>query len=163
MASVSDAIFAILNQSSLTTLLGGSFIFPIVAPQTQDAPYIVFEYSGTPEDSKDGFGIKHHAIEVNVFTDKTKTKTAGVSEGETILAEVDSLMDRFSGTAGGILIDTIIQLEDDFEFDRIAQKIISTLRYRLREKVTAINEVTLMLTEAGDDLITESGDNLITE
>ena len=67
-------------------------------------------------------------------------------------------MDRFSGLAGGISIDTIIQLEDDFEFDRIAQKIISTLRYRLREKLFSI-----ITTESGDTLITESGDTLITE
>ncbi len=137
--AVSGAVFEILNQTSLTSLLGGSKIYPIVAPQPQNAPYIVFTYTGTPEDDKDGFDIKHHAIDIIVYTDKTKTKNTGVTEGETILEEVDSLMDRFKGIAGGIRIDTIIQISDDFEYDRIAQKILSTLSYRLRQNLSESN------------------------
>ena len=67
---INSAINSLIVQSGVSV----NGIFPSVGEQGVDFPYVVYNSKGTPENSKDGFDIKHYTVQVDVYAAMEKTK-----------------------------------------------------------------------------------------
>lgn len=114
MAGIGDAIFAILSaDSTLNTALGTSTstsgmkkIYPLVAPQNETAPFVVYSNYTTPTDySAQGLKVKRYFIQIDAWANSPDTVA-------TIAARIITLLESYAGTAGGYTIDNIL-LEDE--------------------------------------------------
>ena len=65
---ISKAIYSILNVSAITDLVND--ISPVIARPNVQFPYIVFNEKGNPEDSKDGYDIINHSVQIDIYTEK---------------------------------------------------------------------------------------------
>lgn len=128
---LSKAIYEILNVSPLKEDVKA--ISPENVTQAKAFPYIMYEQEGEPEDNKDGSGVTMWEVRINIWAEKSKKGNAGITQTQTIADTVNGLMDRFSGTIGGAVIQTIILRDKDSFYDRIAQTARTTLTYRVRE------------------------------
>lgn len=131
------AIYGILSaDSTLTALLASTTsIYPEAAPQTAANPCIVYSES-TPEfsDTQDGPSrLDVNLIQVDVYADT-------ISSRNTIGARVRTLLDRYSGTVNGILVQSV-QLVYSFKtiepFNDPSDKKVyrQTFDFRLRQTV----------------------------
>lgn len=96
-------IYNILNgDSTISDLVTG--IFPLVAPQTTNFPFIIYEVDGdTPTDTKDG------ASTVDVMDVMVSCYSNNYAEASDIANHVRSALDRkAAGTYGGVQIETIV-------------------------------------------------------
>lgn len=114
MAGIGDAIFSILSaDATLTTLLGTSTstsgmkkIYPQVAPQRETAPFVVYTNYATPTDhAAQGLKVKRHYIQIDAWATSPDTV-------QTIAARIITLLESYTGTAAGYVIDNIL-LEDE--------------------------------------------------
>lgn len=83
MNALETAIYSALSgDSSLTTKLGGSYIYNQVAPQGQDPPYVIFAKAGGGDENITPHRMRNYAYLVK-----------GVSAGKKEAGEVDDLCD----------------------------------------------------------------------
>lgn len=127
---INSAIHDLIVQSTVSV----NGIFPSVGEQDTDYPYVVYNSKGTPEDSKDGFDIKHYTVQVDVYAAKEKTKKAGITKSEDLAEIIKQEFINFSGTISGANIDTILVDIEKSLFDPFAQAGRTMIRYDFRVK-----------------------------
>ena len=109
--TIEQAVYTKLNESPS---LASGRIYPVVAPQGADFPYIVYEkISGVRQQHLDS--VSHHARPR--FRIHTYAKT--YAEVKTITNSMRERLDQFRGTVSGVVIKaTTIENEvDSFEED----------------------------------------------
>ncbi len=125
---IKNAIYSILiNDVTLTGIIGNS-IFPVVASQETDWPFIVIiNNSTTPTDVKGAVSTNDDfSFQVDVYSKSQ-------DECQTIAARIRTLLDQYSGTTGGLVIGNITFRDDaDGEFDFDVEVFAKSLEYRAR-------------------------------
>lgn len=125
---INSAIESLIVQSGVSV----NGIFPSVGEQGVDFPYVVYNSKGTPENSKDGFDIKHYTVQVDVYAAKEKTKKAGITESANLAGIIKQEFLNFSGVISGANIDNILLEIEKSLFDPFAQSGRTMIRYEFR-------------------------------
>jgi hypothetical protein len=88
--------------------------YPVIAPQTTNAPYLVYNIlTNDPDDTKDGPAMVDRVTVLLSIYESTYALAA--SKGNA----VRTLLDAFSGTAGGVAVNSIVFVteSDDYDYD----------------------------------------------
>jgi len=94
---IGKAIYNILSNDATLTGLVGTNIFPQIAPQDTNAPFVVYVTSNTiPSQHKDGAAPND---QVDTYA-KTHSSAVNISE------QIRTLLEDYEGTANGINIKT---------------------------------------------------------
>lgn len=99
---VGKAIYDILTNDSTIEGLVADKVFPNVAAQTTEFPFIVYDVtSDDPEDTKDGVStLDANSIMVSGYADN-------YSRAADLAVAIRDALDRTSGTYAGVVIQTI--------------------------------------------------------
>jgi hypothetical protein len=96
------AIYGILNAAAPVTGYVSTRIYPDMAPQNAEYPFIVYRLTGNlPSDTKEGASI----LDVVEATVEMYSKT--YTQAQDIAGAVRTALDRYSGTVSGVEIDSI--------------------------------------------------------
>lgn len=126
---ISQAIYELLSGIGVTA-------YPVIAPQDASYPFIIINEDAEPEDSKDGYDISYYDLQIDVYTEKGKKLSNGVYLSKTISDSIKSVLNRYSGTIGGVNIDTILFADENTFFDSISYATRSLMQYQVRVKHT---------------------------
>ena len=100
---ISQAIYNILTNDAPVFAVVGTKIFPNMATQRTDFPYIVYSVIGkVPTDSKDsGLGFDRYRIQVDCVDES-------YTDAETLASLVRTALDRKTGSYGSMVILQIV-------------------------------------------------------
>lgn len=148
---IGDVIYSILSADSNITDVVSTRIYPVIAPEQAANPCIVYSLRTEPEDNKDGAGIYHYFLVLDLF--------GGYNELRTLANTVKTAIDRYSGTVNSVVVDKIIlrSVVDNGYNESIETHHVAMI-FRIRVNVQAN---TYLLLETGDFLLLETGDKLI--
>ena len=113
---IKNAVTTILLADGTLTGIVGTNVFPALAPQTTSYPFItVVNNATTPLKLKGSASTNDlYSFEVNIFAETE-------NECQTIANRVRVLIDQYSGTSGGVVVQLITfedELDDSFVIDR---------------------------------------------
>jgi hypothetical protein len=123
---ISTAIYSILHGNAPVLAVVSNRIFPNMATQGADHPYIVYSVvSKTPTDSKtNGTGFDRYRVQVDCVSDS-------YTDVEDLAVKVRTALDRVTGIYGGTTITQItyentVDVHDEFSEDsqQIFQKAV---------------------------------------
>jgi hypothetical protein len=125
-----NAIYSILKGVTEITDVVGLQIYPEIAPQGAQMPFIVNSITSIiPETTKDGVS-KLDLIEFKIIAFGND-----VDELLTLERSTRNALDRFSGIVGGSNIDSINFSGFESGYDNTANVFISETDYKIREKL----------------------------
>ena len=109
---VGKAIYYLLNNSTDLTAIVGTRIFPEVAQQDADLPYIVYNVSNNePSDTKrEPSKMDTANIEINCYS-------TSYTEVIDIATAVRAALDRVTGTYSGVNVQSIAYMNEVIDFD----------------------------------------------
>ena len=124
--SLGKAIYSILNVSAVTTLATGG-IFPSRARQGAVAPYLVYRINDViAHETKGGVSdVDHFFIIIEAYA---KTYSAV----EALSLQVRTTLDGYSGTANGVVVDTIVFEDKSDLFDDNAETYSQEIDFMVR-------------------------------
>lgn len=128
---VASAIYELLNVSDITDIVSGVY-FPI-APQGAASPYIYFEETVSPVNTKTGSSVREHFIDVYIVADKGRDGGGGLALVESIRPIVEGKLNRFTGMAGGKMIQDIYLMDINSTYDPISKKAIMLMEFKVRQ------------------------------
>lgn len=126
---ISQAIYNILTNDAPVFAVVGTKIFPNMATQRTDFPYIVYSVvSKVPTDSKDsGLGFDRYRIQVDCVDES-------YTDVETLASLVRTALDRKTGSYGSMVIlqivyDDTVDVHNEFQEDsqQVYQKAVDFL------------------------------------
>jgi outer membrane receptor protein involved in Fe transport len=102
MDNVGGAIYALLTGSAPVTAEVGTRIYPVFRPQGSALPAVVYtEISTTPSDTKSGpSDVDAVRVQIDVFS-------ATYAQAVDIAQAVRAVLDKYMGTAGGVVVDGV--------------------------------------------------------
>ena len=123
------ALYYILTNSDVNTSLSGR-IYPSIAPFDAITPFIVYNYEGNvPYDTKSGVSTLDEATyELIVVCDSYST-LATISQG------VRTALDRYSGDANGVTVQSIQYITEETDHDRENERYMVAQDYKIRIKL----------------------------
>jgi hypothetical protein len=110
---IKNAVYNILINDSTITDYVGTKVFPVLAPQDTDYPFITIIKNNTlPTDIKSAVSPTDEVFfQVDIYAAK-EIKCQGIA------AQVRTLLDQYSGTIASVQIDRIVfRDEQDSDFD----------------------------------------------
>jgi len=124
------ALVEILEDDAPVSAIVSDRIYPNVAPQGKQVPYIVYSRINTePSDTKSGTSkLDRVAVDLDFFGNNYKTLRDLADKSRTAL-------DRFSGTKQSQVIDKIVFTDQRSTFDNDAQLYHITQSYNVRQKI----------------------------
>ena len=125
--TVGKAIYYLLTNASDVTEIVGTRIFPEVAQQDADLPYIVYNVSNNePSDTKKAPSKLDTAdVEVNCFaTNYSQVIDMGVA--------VRAALDRVKGTYSGVNVQSVQYVNEIIDFDEPQRAYNITASYEVR-------------------------------
>ncbi len=125
---IKNAIYNILiNDTTLTGIVGNN-IFPVIAPQETDWPFIVIiNNSTTPVD------VKNEVSTNDLFSFQVDMYSKNDEECQTIAARIRLLIDQYTGTSADINVRNIVfRDEQDGEFDFEVEVFAKSQEYSAR-------------------------------
>ncbi len=105
---IGKVIYGRLTTDAAVTGVCGLNIFPDIAPQNVQYPFIVYTiYNSTPVDYKDGqSNLEAVGVQVDVYTNNYETT-------QTLGNSVRNRLDRFSGSVASVDVQTITYVSSD--------------------------------------------------
>ena len=99
---IGDVIYTLLNSDTDVEALVGNKIYPSLAIEDVDYPYIVYEQTANdPQDDKDGPST------LDTLTYNIEIYTETLSESSDLGVKVRRVLDRYSGTTLGQVIQSV--------------------------------------------------------
>jgi len=105
---IGKVIYGRLSTDAAITGVCGTNIFPDIAPQNVQYPFVVYTIiNSTPVDFKDGqSNLEEINVQVDVYTNNYETT-------QTLANNVRNRLDRFSGTVNNVSVQTITYVSSD--------------------------------------------------
>jgi len=105
---IGKVIYGRLTTDAAVTGICGLSIYPDIAPQNVQYPFIVYTITNSiPVDFKDGqSNLEEINIQIDVYTNNYETT-------QTLANNVRNRLDRFVGTVNGISVQTIKYISSD--------------------------------------------------
>jgi len=105
---IGKVIYGRLSTDATVTDICGLSIYPDIAPQNVQYPFIVYTITNsTPVDFKDGqSNLEEINLQVDIYTNNYDTT-------QTLANNVRNRLDRFVGTVNGIAVQTIKYMSSD--------------------------------------------------
>lgn len=105
---IGKVIYGRLSTDAAITGVCGTNIFPDIAPQNVQYPFMVYTIvNSTPVDFKDGqSNLEEINVQVDVYTNNYETT-------QTLANNVRNRLDRFSGSVNGVSVQTITYVSSD--------------------------------------------------
>jgi hypothetical protein len=105
---IGKVIYGRLSTDTAVTNICGLSIYPDIAPQNVQYPFIVYTITNsTPVDYKDGqSNLEEINLQVDVYTNNYDTT-------QTLANNVRNRLDRFVGTVNGVSVQTINYVSSD--------------------------------------------------
>lgn len=123
------AIYYILTNSAANTSLV-SRIYPEIAPFDAIAPFCVYELESTePSDTKSGVST------LDTLSYSLSVVTGGYSDLATLVTQVRTALDRYSGDANGVTVQSLRVTNVATGYDQEAQKYIGTISFDIRVRL----------------------------
>ena len=117
--------YILKNDATMTSLVGNN-IYPIIAPQGTDWPFVVVStIDVTPSDFKDGVSTNdEYLFQVDIYAQTE-------SECQTIASRVRTLLDDYTGTANSVQVSRIrFRGSEDSDFDIDLEIFAKSQEYR---------------------------------
>lgn len=127
---VEIAIVKILDDSVAVGAIVSNRIYPMVAPQEADRPYITYQkIANEPTDTKDGVStIDVVRMDIDCWSDKD----GGQVDILTLADVVRTALDRTSGTFAGVVIQSIRFMNSNSDYNQDAEIYHITQEYSIR-------------------------------
>tara|TARA_R110000824_G_scaffold97167_4_gene232116 strand:+ start:650 stop:1039 length:390 start_codon:yes stop_codon:yes gene_type:complete len=124
---VGKAIYNILTNASAVTDIVSTRIFPEIAPQNQNHPYVVYSVvSNSPTDTKEENGnVDEAAIEIYCFH---TTYSTAIDLGVAVRAALE----RKNGTFGGVEIQSINYTNEQMDVNPERSIWVAIQDYKIR-------------------------------
>lgn len=105
---IGKVIYGRLSTDTAVTNICGLSIYPDIAPQNVQYPFIVYTITNsTPVDYKDGqSNLEEINLQVDIYTNNYDTT-------QTLANNVRNRLDRFVGTLNGVSVQTINYVSSD--------------------------------------------------
>lgn len=105
---IGKVIYGRLSTDTTVTNICGLSIYPDIAPQNVQYPFIVYTITNsTPVDYKDGqSNLEEINLQVDIYTNNYDTT-------QTLANNVRNRLDRFAGTVNGVSVQTINYVSSD--------------------------------------------------
>jgi hypothetical protein len=105
---IGKVIYGRLSTDTAVTNICGLSIYPDIAPQNVQYPFIVYTITNsTPVDYKDGqSNLEEINLQVDIYTNNYDTT-------QTLANNVRNRLDRFVGTVNGVSVQTINYVSSD--------------------------------------------------
>jgi hypothetical protein len=105
---IGKVIYGRLSTDTTVTNICGLSIYPDIAPQNVQYPFIVYTITNsTPVDYKDGqSNLEEINLQVDIYTNNYDTT-------QTLANNVRNRLDRFVGTVNGVSVQTINYVSSD--------------------------------------------------
>lgn len=105
---IGKVIYGRLSTDAAITGVCGTNIFPDIAPQNVQYPFMVYTIiNSTPVDFKDGqSNLEEINVQIDVYTNNYETT-------QTLANNVRNRLDRFSGSVNGVSVQTITYISSD--------------------------------------------------
>jgi hypothetical protein len=105
---IGKVIYGRLSTDTTVTNICGLSIYPDIAPQNVQYPFIVYTITNsTPVDYKDGqSNLEEINLQIDVYTNNYDTT-------QTLANNVRNRLDRFVGTVNGVSVQTINYVSSD--------------------------------------------------
>lgn len=105
---IGKVIYGRLSTDAAITGVCGTNIFPDIAPQNVQYPFMVYTIiNSTPVDFKDGqSNLEEINVQVDVYTNNYETT-------QTLANNVRNRLDRFSGSVNDVTVQTITYVSSD--------------------------------------------------
>jgi hypothetical protein len=105
---IGKVIYGRLSTDTTVTNICGLSIYPDIAPQNVQYPFIVYTITNsTPVDYKDGqSNLEQINLQVDIYTNNYDTT-------QTLANNVRNRLDRFVGTVNGVSVQTINYVSSD--------------------------------------------------
>lgn len=105
---IGKVIYGRLSTDTAITNICGLSIYPDIAPQNVQYPFIVYTITNsTPVDYKDGqSNLEEINLQVDIYTNNYDTT-------QTLANNVRNRLDRFVGTVNGVSVQTINYVSSD--------------------------------------------------
>ena len=105
---IGKVIYGTLTTDAAVTGICGLNIFPDIAPQNVQYPFMVYTIiNSLPVDFKDGqSNLEEITLQIDVYTNNYETT-------QTLANNVRNRLDRFVGTVNGISVQTIKYISSD--------------------------------------------------
>jgi hypothetical protein len=105
---IGKVIYGRLSTDETVTNICGLSIYPDIAPQNVQYPFIVYTITNsTPVDYKDGqSNLEEINLQVDIYTNNYDTT-------QTLANNVRNRLDRFVGTVNGVSVQTINYVSSD--------------------------------------------------
>jgi hypothetical protein len=105
---IGKVIYGRLSTDTAVTNICGLSIYPDIAPQNVQYPFIVYTITNsTPVDYKDGqSNLEQINLQVDIYTNNYDTT-------QTLANNVRNRLDRFVGTVNGVSVQTINYVSSD--------------------------------------------------
>jgi hypothetical protein len=105
---IGKVIYGRLSTDATVTNICGLSIYPDIAPQNVQYPFIVYTITNsTPVDYKDGqSNLEEINLQVDIYTNNYDTT-------QTLANNVRNRLDRFVGTVNGVSVQTINYVSSD--------------------------------------------------
>ena len=105
---IGKVIYGRLSTDEAITGVCGTNIFPDIAPQNVQYPFVVYTIvNSTPVDFKDGqSNLEEINVQVDVYTNNYETT-------QTLANNVRNRLDRFTGTVNNVSVQTITYVSSD--------------------------------------------------
>jgi len=115
-----------LIYSRLSGLAGGQ-IYPVIAPQETEVPYVVYTLiSSAPTDTKDGVST------VDVERWQLSLYHSTYTDLVDLCDDIRDQLDRYTGTLQGVTVDSVIFLDENDSYDFENERYIRILDYQFR-------------------------------
>ena len=105
---IGKVIYGRLSTDTTVTNICGLSIYPDIAPQNVQYPFIVYTITNsTPVDYKDGqSNLEEINLQIDIYTNNYDTT-------QTLANNVRNRLDRFVGTVNGVSVQTINYVSSD--------------------------------------------------
>jgi hypothetical protein len=105
---IGKVVYGRLSTDTSVTNICGLSIYPDIAPQNVQYPFIVYTITNsTPVDYKDGqSNLEEINLQVDIYTNNYDTT-------QTLANNVRNRLDRFAGTVNGVSVQTINYVSSD--------------------------------------------------
>jgi hypothetical protein len=105
---IGKVIYGRLSTDTAVTNICGLSIYPDIAPQNVQYPFIVYTITNsTPVDYKDGqSNLEEINLQIDIYTNNYDTT-------QTLANNVRNRLDRFVGTVNGVSVQTINYVSSD--------------------------------------------------
>jgi hypothetical protein len=121
--NLNSAIYTLLTTNTGFTAVVGTKVYPIIAPNDTQSPYVVIERDFSVEYTRDGQSHNESNLEITVLG-------TSYNQSVSIAVIIDNILNFYSGSSSGIEIKDIrlISCTETYQDESFIQKLIYSMK-----------------------------------